>query len=495
MFESADLTDYTARETLASLGDLHALRNHIDLEILRHAHHFADLHPGPSTISDHELRPGGEQSRVYGGSGCPTVAEFAVAEFGVMIGRSTTSAAKYMGQALALRHRLPRTWSQVESGHATPWKACNIASACRELSEEAAALVDSRVADIVDTLTPLRLHNIVKAALWEADPITARARAEERARERGVWPGRTDDHGTTTFFIKAATGDVIRFEATITQLADALAALSDTSSLNERRARAIGILANPGRAAELLRLTQHLTTTNPAEPAAEKSPAEETGVEPRTVRSPNDEPDGAPTAADSGGSPAEDTDFDSAAHRALNGKIADLTSSQRVKRQRTNTTLYLHITDETLFAGEGIARVEGFGPVLATRLEELIGHNQITIKPVIDLGHALAVDAYEIPQRIREHIKLRYPAEQFVYGTAESSRTPDLDHIDPFKPTGPPGQTNTNNLIPLRRFSHRVKTHGHWQVRRLTDDALEWTTRHGFKFIVDHRGTHPVDRQ
>ncbi|NEA35872.1 hypothetical protein, partial [Streptomyces sp. SID13031] len=163
MFAS-DLADYTARETLSSVGELHVQRNWIDVEILRHGLHFADLHPGTATVSDHELVPGGEQSRVYGGSGCPSVEEFAVAEFGVMIGRSTTSAAKYMGQALALRHRLPRIWAQVLSGHATAWKACNIATACRELSEEAAGIVDRRVADIVDTLSPLRLHNIVKAA-------------------------------------------------------------------------------------------------------------------------------------------------------------------------------------------------------------------------------------------------------------------------------------------------------------------------------------------
>jgi hypothetical protein len=155
--------------------------------------------------------------------------------------------------------------------------------------------------------------------------------------------------------------------------------------------------------------------------------------------------------------------------------------------------LYLHLTDQTLFTGEGVARIEGFGPALVTRLEELLGHHNITIKPVIDLRDKLSADSYEIPQRIREHIKLRYPAEQFPYGTGDTSRTIDLDHIEPFNPNGPPQQTNTNNLIPLRRFSHRVKTHGHWQSRRLTDDAIEWTTRHGFKFIVDHQGTHPLD--
>jgi hypothetical protein len=517
MFAFSDVCEYTARETLSSVGELHVLRNQVDVEVLRHALHFADLHPGTATVSDHELVPGGEQSRVYGGSGCPSVAEFAVAEFGVMIGRSTGSAAKFMGQALALRHRLPRIWAQVESGHATAWKACNIATACLDLSEEAASIVDRRVAPIVDSLSPQRLHNIVKAVLWEADPVTARAQAEEKARERGVWAGRTDEHGTTILYIKAPTGTVIRLEATINQIAKILAARGDTSGIDERRVRAAEILADPALAADLLQIAHHLTTTEtPAAPGA-ASPGEpgngSTAAPSPATPSPASPPDpgqGAPV--DSQQDPQPDSQYDSqvecwpwdaatdtsasldsAARRELIGKLAAIKKNS--KRQPSGTMLYLHLTDETLLTGQGVARVEGFGPVLVTRLEELIGHGDIIIKPVIDLNDRLSADSYEISQRIREHIKLRYPAEQFIYGTGDSSRTVDLDHIEPFSPNGPPGQTNTDNLIPLSRFSHRLKTRGGWQVHRLTSDALEWTTRYGFKFIIDHQGTHPADRQ
>jgi hypothetical protein len=157
----------------------------------------------------------------------------------------------------------------------------------------------------------------------------------------------------------------------------------------------------------------------------------------------------------------------------------------------------VHITDETLLAGGGVARVERFGPVFAARLEELLGHDQIVVKPVIDLNGKLGVDAYEIPRRIRERVKLTHPVEQFVFGAAETTDSVDLDHIAPFdfSATGPPRQTSTDNLTPLRRYSHRVKTHGGWQVHRLDDGALEWTTKHGFKFRVDHTGTRPLTDQ
>jgi hypothetical protein len=68
----------------------------------------------------------------------------------------------------------------------------------------------------------------------------------------------------------------------------------------------------------------------------------------------------------------------------------------------------------------------------------------------------------------------------------------DLDHTVAYDTNGPPGQTSTGNLAPLARFSHRVKTHDNWTVRRLDNGALEWVSPHGFKFRVDHTGTHPL---
>jgi hypothetical protein len=71
----------------------------------------------------------------------------------------------------------------------------------------------------------------------------------------------------------------------------------------------------------------------------------------------------------------------------------------------------------------------------------------------------------------------------------------DLDHIQPYNPKGPPGQTNTHNLAPLGRFTHRVKTLAPgWKVRRIDAKTLEWTTPHGFVFRVDPTGTHPIPR-
>jgi hypothetical protein len=188
---------------------------------------------------------------------------------------------------------------------------------------------------------------------------------------------------------------------------------------------------------------------------------------------------------------------DAAARRELAGKLAAIQEDAYREGIGTGsrparTTVYVHITDQTLLGDDGVARVEGFGPALVTRLSELLGHDHITIKPVIDLNETISVDAYEIPHRIRERIKLKHPIEQFPYGTAETGINTDLDHIDPYRKDGPPGQTSTSNLAPAGRLSHRIKTFGGWNVTRLDSDTLEWTTRYGFRLRVTHRGTYLI---
>ncbi|MDX6283633.1 MAG: hypothetical protein QOH03_4704 [Kribbellaceae bacterium] len=153
--------------------------------------------------------------------------------------------------------------------------------------------------------------------------------------------------------------------------------------------------------------------------------------------------------------------------------------------------LYVHVTDETLLSGEGIVRVEDHGAFIAAQLKELLGHSQVVLKPVIDLNERIDVNAYEIPARIRERVRLAQPTERFPYGTAETSPRTDLDHIQPYDPHGPPGQTSTTNLTPATRYHHRVKTHGRgWRARPADQGALHWTTPNGFTFQVDHTGTH-----
>ncbi|MGY4770485.1 DUF222 domain-containing protein [Kribbella sp. CWNU-51] len=204
MFDG-DLATLTTADLLASAAEHDAEARRVDARRLEHAQVYADRHH-PSAHPGRAGRracDGRERAVVLGGDGCPEILEFAIAEFAVMLGISPRVAANYLGQALALRHRFPFTWARVQAGEATPWKACRIVADCANLTQDAAAYVDQRIANLIDSITPYRLNKIVTAAKLHADPDLARAEAAEQACERGVFVGRSDPHGTKTMYIKA----------------------------------------------------------------------------------------------------------------------------------------------------------------------------------------------------------------------------------------------------------------------------------------------------
>ena len=117
-------------------------------------------------------------------------------------------------------------------------------------------------------------------------PDLARAEAAERARERGVFVGRADEHGTKTMYIKAAAGAVIRNKATLDAIAEALKTLGDTRPVQHRRADAVGIIADPRYTQELLTQARHHLTT-PAQDTPAATTAQDTAARtprPRTPR-------------------------------------------------------------------------------------------------------------------------------------------------------------------------------------------------------------------
>ncbi|WP_329004152.1 HNH endonuclease [Kribbella sp. NBC_00709] len=495
MFE-ADLSEFDTAGVLSAASEFAQIQERAAVRILEAALAFADRN---AVVSSDPL-PGCERLQVYGGAGCPGVAEFAPIEFGAVLRISTGAAASLIGEALALRHRLPRIWAAVLGGHAVAWRARKIARACLSLSPEAAAIVDRRVVGIVDTVTPGRLETIVTAAVWQADPELAKAQSEAAARARGVFVAPADAHGTKRFWVRAAAGDVIRFDATIDDLARALKTLGDTDTLDQRRAKAIGWIADPAAAHQLLEVARHLarTTTADASRNGSAAPSRNQPEQHADMHEAPVEDEAAVDAAPTSASP----DVDAFTRQMLAGELpARLAAIKQHAHsnglgagsgRRRQHTLFVHLTDRTLATGDGVLRVEELGPLLANQLSELLGHDQVVIKPVIDLHDQVSVHCYEIPDRIRERVRLRHPVDMFPYSGAEATARMDQDHITPYDRTGPPGQTTTHNLIPLGRLHHRAKTFGGWRSRRLPTGAIEWISPHGFRYRVDHTGTHPV---
>lgn len=143
-----------------------------------------------------------------------------------------------------------------------------------------------------------------------------------------------------------------------------------------------------------------------------------------------------------------------------------------------------------------MARVEGVGPVTVEQVKTWLRHCQVSVKPVIDLAAQAPVDSYEIPDRLREAVHLRSPVDVFPYAT-NTGRSRDIDHTRPYVPPddgGPPGQTAMENLGPMTRFHHRIKTHGRWRVVQVFDNVFLWRSPHGCNYIVDATGTRPVPK-
>ena len=96
---------------------------------------WADLH----TREPGEYSPLVERAKFYGGAGTPEISEFCVAELAALQGTGMLSAQLLMADALDLRHRLPRLWTQVQAGQVRGWHARKVAEMTRPLSWEACA--------------------------------------------------------------------------------------------------------------------------------------------------------------------------------------------------------------------------------------------------------------------------------------------------------------------------------------------------------------------
>ncbi|QDP97321.1 DUF222 domain-containing protein [Microlunatus elymi] len=140
-----------------------------------------------------------------------------------------------------------------------------------------------------------------------------------------------------------------------------------------------------------------------------------------------------------------------------------------------------------------IARVEELGSASLHQVRHWLDDCRINLLPVLDLNTIPAVDAYEVPPRLREAVFCRNPASLYPYSTT-IGRTTDLDHTNPYRrrpdrSPAEPGQTALGKLAPLARPEHRYKTHGRISVRQPVPGTLVWLTRYGQVLITSAAGT------
>ena len=348
-------------------------------------------HWGETHLFDETVTP-------LAGEGAPLVAEFAPAALAAALDLGLDAGRQLVADALELTYRLPRLWDLVQAGRVPVWRARAISRHTHDLGVEAVAFADRLITAVPDKIRLVDAERLVEEARLYFDPDRAVADEEHELSRRGVWVRHRGNPATTDVFMTLDTPDAQAFHEAVTIIAAELAAFGDTDDLDVRRARAVGILADPQYAIDML-----------------------AGLA------------GTPTHGRTGAldlylhlTPADLTDGDG-------------TGAVSIEKLGTITT---HLLTDWL------ARHCAVG-------------GRINLRPVLDLNHDWAVDQHDPPAAMREQVILR-DAHCVFPGCRRDSRSCDLDHITPYiamEDGGPPGQTHPGNLAPLCRTHHRIKTH------------------------------------
>jgi len=424
--------------------------------------HWADLHHPDRHVGGHA---GGVRVRV-GADGTPVVSEFACTALGVALETTTGSATALLRDALELRHRMPCLWAAVMAGQVEDWKARKVVALTRVLTEDQCAWVDNQVVEALVGLPFGRALGVIEGKVIAADPQGHERRRVELEQKRFVALGRRSPAGVQSLFARGAVGDMVRLMAMVNHLADKLLVMGDTDSADERRAKALGILANPALACVLMLRTE-------AEEAA-----------PASVAEPAD---------------PQEPEHPTAVHEAIDvGRALEGLSKDALERLRPRSVLFLHIDAEAVGRETGVVRCEGLGAIGIAQLREWLRHDRVVVKPVAYPLEQAGVDSYEIPQPLADAVRLVRSYEVFPWGTLPA-RQGDLDHSKryrrrPREPGSPP-QTRLGNLGPLGRTHHRAKTFGGFTLRQPSPGVYYWQVPTGRWYCVDRSGTRALGHQ
>jgi len=435
-----------AAATLSAAREAVRERRAAEVEELRLAVHWADLHGQPHDDRDPMTEPGGE--------GTPALREFSLPELAMARDTHTLTTRNLVADVLDLRHRLPRTWVRVVALECEPWVARKVATISRSVPADRIAVVDRAVARAIAGHAPSTVLEIAAAKVIEADTEAHAMRRERERHRRYVAVSRADEFGYRQIIARVTAGDAAWLDAMVDRVADILAVEhGHDHNHDELRSLALGWLARP---ADLLKLLLDHTT----EPAETES----------------SQPAWAPD------------DLSDTVER-----LSSMTTRQLAALRPTGT-IHVHLSEAAVRRQAGLARVEGLGPVLVQSLAELLGHADVRVQPVLDLSARHRVDTYEHPDPIKDQAWLLAGGDCFPFSPRSATRTAvDFDHGTPFDPGGPPGQTGSHNSGPLRRRHHRWKTFGGYRCRQAGPGRYLWQTPHGLCLLVDQHGTRHLD--
>ncbi len=368
-----------------------------------------------------------------GAEGTPHIGEFIAAEIAGTLQISIGAAFQQIATVLNLRHRHPRLWQTLITGTVQAWQAAQVAKACDAagLSQQASLQLDRHLAIALAQQPFGRIMRQLDGWIILADPAAAAEREQRAAARRHVSFGQIQE-GHVPLWAQLDAADGLALDDAITGIADQLPDLDRDTN----RAAALGILARHALGQEPLR-----------------------------------QPD---TPADRGPALA-----------------------------RRPVEIVVHLSDADAGAalenaaqpGDLVAHVRGWGHLRLEQLTQALTGSRVTLHPILNARHVAPVDTYQVPAPMRRALEARFPVDAFPYGTHDSCGC-DADHTIPFDHSAKEGtgQTRLPNLAPLSRFTHRLTTHGGWQLEQPQPGVLLWTSPLGYRYLVTPDGTTTTDR-
>ncbi|WP_027862030.1 HNH endonuclease signature motif containing protein [Marmoricola sp. URHB0036] len=251
-----DTTTLTAAEVIDGVRQARDDEHTAALRQVEFAVHWALIHPCrdefPAGWEDEHGIFATTPTAPLAGAGAPLVDEFAPASFAAALGISLEAAKQRMADALELTYRLPRLLDLVQRGVVPVWRARAISRETHDLSPEAVAFADRLISATPSKIGLVDAARLVQEARLYFDPDRAVADEEEELARRGVWLRHRGNPATTDVVMTLDTPDALLFDQTVGRIAGELRELGDTEPVDVRRARAVGILADPQYALDLM---------------------------------------------------------------------------------------------------------------------------------------------------------------------------------------------------------------------------------------------------
>jgi len=192
-----------------------------------------------------------DQQIQAGSPGTPLVSEMVSLEIATLLGIPVIQAAGQLSAALDLKYRHPRLYEAVVNVEIEVDRALMMTSRCRDLHPILLDEVTDAWLRQQGNLTWTQARRLVDKLVIQADPELA-AKKERSAREqRGVWVWGLND-GVMNLTGALDVLDARFLDARLTEMAGLIEPQFPGLTTAQRRAKAVGVLANPAYALALL---------------------------------------------------------------------------------------------------------------------------------------------------------------------------------------------------------------------------------------------------